>query len=98
MGSRIFVFGLPYENGGVFMIVVNIAEDRSLTLPKSCGLFLKKGMQFLLFQSDDEIVLKRIKDPDIKRRALTPSKRGPMTLDEISEIVHEVRRKSRKRR
>jgi hypothetical protein len=80
------------------MIVVNVAEDRSLTLPKSCDTFLKKGKKFLLFQSEDELVLKRVGDSDIKRRALSTSKHPPMTMEEICEIVRDVRRKSPKRK
>jgi len=84
--------------GGICMIVVNIDDNRTLTLPKSCSAFLKKGKNFMFFQSDNEIILKRINDPDIKRRALRPSKYPIMTMDEISEIVREDRRKNREKK
>jgi hypothetical protein len=80
------------------MVVVNVSEDRTLTLPKSCASFLKKGKDFLLFQSEDEIVLKRINGPDIKSRALSPSSRPPLTMEEICEMVHDVRRKTLKKK
>ena len=80
------------------MTVITVTDDRTLTLPKSCSAFLKKGKSFLLFQTDDEVILKRIDNPDIRRRASLPSKRPPVSLEEITDLVNDVRRKNLKKR
>ena len=72
-------------------------KNRTVTLPKSYDAFFRKGDDFLLFKSDDELILKQVQYPEIKRKALSPSKKPPMTLEEICEIVREVRRKTRKK-
>jgi hypothetical protein len=69
-----------------------------MTLPKSFESFLHKGNDFLVFQSDDELLLKQVRYPELKRRALTPSKKPPMTLEEICEIVRDVRRQEARKK
>jgi hypothetical protein len=73
-------------------------KKRTMTLPKSFEPFLDKGNEFLVFQSDDELLLKQVRRPELKLRALMPSKEPPMSLEEIDKIVHEVRRETAKKR
>lgn len=69
-------------------------RNRTLTLPKSYDSFLEKGSEFILFKSGDELLFKQVRYPDLKRRALKQSRLPIMSLSEINEIVHDVRRKT----
>lgn len=88
---------IPIERE-VFAMEKVCIRNRTLTLPKSYDAFLRKGGDFILFKSDDELILKQVQAPDFKRRASTPSKKPPMSMEEINDIIHHVRRTTAKKK
>ncbi len=76
--------------------VVQIGDDNTITLPADVMQAFKPTDRFLVLRQGDTLILKRV-DPVsyLERVASTPSSEPPLTLDEINEIVHEVRRKNR---
>ena len=57
---------------------------------------IEKGSRFIVLQSDDTIMLKQIRKP-VWRAAASLSDENPIHLEQIDEIVHNVRR-NRKRK
>lgn len=73
--------------------VIELGADNSLTLPNEIAQVLGPGSRILVLKQEDTIILKRILPPRITDIvANTPETEPPLTLEEINEIVHEVRR------
>lgn len=73
------------------MYKATLTKNLRLTLPSSFRKFLKRGKQFMVYESDDAIMLKQIQEkpwPADMNHGIEP-----MSLEEIDEVVHEVRRK-----
>lgn len=73
--------------------VVELAANNTVQLPDNLLTGLRAGERFVVIRNGDTILLKRIslrRITDIV--AETPSSEPPLSLDEINEIVHEVRR------
>ena len=77
------------------MQVVSVSPDRTVTLPDTCEELLKKGHEFMVFTTDDGVLLKQVMNADIRERALRESSEPPMTEEEIVEMVHQVREEIR---
>lgn len=73
--------------------VIELGADNTLTLPAEIAQALGPGSRVLVMKQGDTIILKRIHPPRITDIvANTPETEPPLTLEEINEIVHEVRR------
>lgn len=79
-------------------IIISVTEDRQLELPPEIQSKLNPGDEYMIWQSDDTILFKKIQKPlaysDLweKIEALG-SDPNELSLEEISEIVREVRRR-----
>lgn len=80
-------------------IIVSVTEDRQLELPPEFQAKLNPGDEYMIWDTEDSILFKKIQKPlqfsELRRRveALKPDPEQP-TLEEISEMVREVRRES----
>lgn len=80
-------------------IIVSVTEDRQLELPPEIQAKLNPGDEYMIWESEDSILFKKIQKPllfsELRRRveALGPDPDQP-TLEEISEMVREVRRQN----
>lgn len=73
--------------------VVELDANNRVQLPADLVNGLRVGERFLALRLGDTILFKRIHPPRITDIvANTPETEPPLTLDEINEIVHEVRR------
>jgi hypothetical protein len=84
--------------------VVFVTDDRAIALPREIQATLQPGDEYLVWQTDDTILLKKVQKPmafgsavslriaDIraKVKALGNDPEEP-TLEELSQIAHEVR-------
>ncbi len=74
--------------------IVELSSDGRLQLPDGIAQHFNPTDRFLVWAEGDTILFKRIETPrvtDIVAEA--PETVEPMSMEEISEIVHEVRRK-----
>jgi hypothetical protein len=62
-------------------VVVVLSEDNTITLPDEVARQFHPTDRFALLQQGDTLILKRVS--------------APLSLDEISDIVHELRSKRR---
>jgi bifunctional DNA-binding transcriptional regulator/antitoxin component of YhaV-PrlF toxin-antitoxin module len=80
-------------------IIVSVTEDRQLELPPELQAKLNPGDEYMIWETEDSILFKKIQKPlqfsELRRRveALGPDPEQP-TLEEISEMVREVRRQN----
>ncbi len=75
------------------LAVVELTENNMLHLPDNLVREFRTGERFVVLRYGDTILLKRISFPRITDIvAQTPSEEPPLTMEEINEIVHEVRR------
>ncbi|MBW4517693.1 MAG: hypothetical protein KME11_21015 [Timaviella obliquedivisa GSE-PSE-MK23-08B] len=79
--------------------VVFVTSDRAIALPPEIQATLQPGDEYLVWQTDDTILLKKVQKPmaiaDIraKVKALGTDPEEP-TLEELSQIVHDVHQQS----
>jgi hypothetical protein len=79
--------------------IVFVTSDRAIALPPEIQATLQPGDEYLVWQTDDTILLKKVQKPmaiaDIRSKvnALGRDSEEP-TLEELSQIVHEVRQQS----
>ena len=78
------------------MDTITVSKDMRLKLPKTYKKIIEKGSRFIVSQSDDTIMLKQIRKP-VWSAAASIRDDNPMSLEQIDEIVHKVRR-NRKRK
>ena len=77
--------------------IISITEDRQLELPPEIQAKLRPGDEYMIWETEDTILFKKIKKPldlpELLERieALGSDSEAP-TLEEISAIVREVRR------
>jgi hypothetical protein len=73
--------------------VVELMEKNILHLPDNLVSGLHTGERFIVLRNGDTLLLKRIQPARITDIvAKTPPSEPPLTMEEIHEIVHEVRR------
>lgn len=76
--------------------LVSVTSDRQLELPPAIQSTLQPGDEYLIWQTEDTILFKRIQKPttlaDIRAKvsALGPDPEEP-TLEELSQLVRDVR-------
>lgn len=76
--------------------VISVTSDRQLELPPELQATLQPGDEYLIWQTDDTILFRKVQRPislaDIRLRvnALGVDPEEP-TLEELSQIVREVR-------
>jgi hypothetical protein len=76
--------------------VVFVDSDRAIELPAEIQATLQPGNEYLVWQTEDTILLKKVQKPNAivdiraKVKALGQDPEEP-TLEELSQIVHEVR-------
>jgi hypothetical protein len=76
--------------------IVLITDDRVIALPPEIQATLQPGDEYLVWQTEDTLLLKKVQKPmtiaDIRAKvnALGSDPEQP-TLDELSQIIHEVR-------
>jgi hypothetical protein len=79
--------------------IVFINSNRAIELPAEIQATLQPGDEYLVWQTEDTILLKKVQKPNTiadiraKVKALGKDPDEP-TLEELSQIVHEVRQQS----
>ncbi len=79
--------------------IVSITKNRQLELPPEIQAKLNPGDEYMIWETGDSILFKKLQKPlqfsELRRRveALGPDPAQP-TLEEISEMVREVRRQN----
>lgn len=82
-------------------IIVSVTPEGNLELPPEIREKIRPGDEYLLWQTEDSILLKKIQKPldweELRRRrdAIGPDP-NELTMEEICEIVREVRRERSK--
>lgn len=72
--------------------LATLNEDHTLRLPVEVAKHFKASDRFLVWREGETLVLKRISASPLKAVEQGPSGE-PLSLVEINDIVHEVRRK-----
>jgi len=78
--------------------MVDIAEltaQYTLKLPPDIAARFRPSDRFVGWVEEDTLYLKRITPPPVTRIVAQAPEGEPMSLEEINEIVHEVRRQRR---
>ncbi|RMF31064.1 MAG: hypothetical protein D6759_10705 [Chloroflexi bacterium] len=78
--------------------MVEIAEmtsQRTLELPEAIASRFRPADRFVVWVEGDTLYLKRITPPPVTEIVAQAPEGEPLSLDEISDIVHEVRRQRR---
>jgi hypothetical protein len=79
--------------------MVKIAEmtgKDTLKLPADVAELFRASDRFVVWIEGDTLHLKRMTPPQVTRMVDEAPEGEPMSLDEINEIVHEVRRQRRR--
>jgi len=73
--------------------IVELSLDYQITLPAEVAQRFRPADRFFVWPQGDTLILKRVTIPRVSEIvAMTPETHSPLTLEEIDEIVHEVRR------
>ena len=73
--------------------VVEVSSDYKITLPLEIARRFRPTDRFFVWSQGDTLILKRVTIPRVTDIvATTPETCPPLTMEEIDEIVHEVRR------
>ncbi len=78
--------------------MVKIAEMTNmdtLKLPPEVASLFRPSDRFVIWADGDTLYLKRITPPPVTRLVAEAPEGEPLSMDEINEIVHEVRRRRR---
>ncbi len=76
-------------------VVVVLSEDNTITLPDEVARQFHPTDRFALLQQGDTLILKRVSAPRVSDIVAAAPNEAPLSLDEISDIVHEVRSQRR---
>lgn len=77
--------------------VVELGADNNITLPADLTRGFRFADRFLVIVQGDTVILKRITPLNVLDRvAAATDDEPPPTMEEISEMVHEVRRQYRR--
>ena len=73
--------------------IVELSLDYQITLPAEVARKFRPADRFFVWPQGDTLILKRVTIPRVTEIvAMTPETQPPLALEEIDEIVHEVRR------
>lgn len=76
--------------------VVELGADKTMTLSADILQVFQPSDRFLVTIQGDMVILKRITPVNVLDRvAAMPDDDPPLTMDEINEIIHEVRQQHR---
>jgi len=80
-------------------ITVSVSPDGKLEIPADIQTQLQPGDQYQVIVTTDKIIFEKVAGFDWeelrRRRESLPPEPNPMTMEEICEIVREVRREKR---
>jgi hypothetical protein len=75
--------------------IAELTEQNTLKLPPEVAARFRPSDRFVVWVEGDTLHFKRITPPSVAAVVGEASEEEPMSLDEINEIVHEVRRQRR---
>ena len=75
--------------------IAELTSQRTLELPEKIAARFRPADRFVVWVEGDTLYLKRITPPPVTEIVAQAPEGEPLSLDEISEIVHEVRRQRR---
>lgn len=75
--------------------IAELTDQDTLRLPARIAERFQPTDRFVIVQDGDNLYLKKITRPDVLRRVADSGEDEGMSLDEISAIVHKVRRRRR---
>jgi hypothetical protein len=76
-------------------VVVVLGADNTITLPDAVARQFQPADRFVLVQQDDTLILKRLDVPRVSDIVGAAPDEPAMGLDEISDIVHQLRSERR---
>jgi len=75
--------------------IAELTEQQTLKLPPEIAAPFRPLDRFVVWAEGDTLHLKRVTPPPVTKIVEQASEGEPMSLDEINEIVHEVRRQQK---
>jgi hypothetical protein len=72
-----------------------LTDQDMLRLPAGVAKRFRPADRFVIVQDGDNLYLKKITRPDVLKRVMESDEGDRMSLEEISAMVHEVRRRRR---
>lgn len=76
-------------------VVVVLSEDNTITLPDEIARQFHPTDRFALLRQGDTLILKRVSSPRVSDLVAAIPDDAPLSLDEISDIVHDLRSQRR---
>ncbi len=76
--------------------IAEMTDKDTLRLPSEVAELFRTSDRFVVWIEGDTLHLKRMTPPQVTRIVNEAAEGDPMSLDEINEIVHEVRRQQKK--
>lgn len=73
--------------------LAEMTSPRTLELPSEVAELFRPADRFVVWAEGDTLYLKRITPTPVTKIVAQAPKGKPMTMDEVNEIVHEVRRR-----
>ena len=84
----------PLERGRNMAKIAELTSERTLKLPPEIADRFRPSDRFVVWAEGDTLYLKRITPPPVTEIVARAPEGEPLSLDEINEVVHEVRRQS----
>ncbi len=75
--------------------IAELTSQYTLKLPDEIRARFRPSDRFLVWAEGDTVYLKRLTPPPVTKIVAQAPEEEPLSMDEISEIVHEIRRKRR---
>jgi hypothetical protein len=75
--------------------IAELETPDTLTLPAGIAKRFRPADRFIVWTEGDMLHLKRMHAPSVTELVAQAPEGDPLSLDEINELVHEVRRQSR---
>ncbi len=75
--------------------IAEVTEQRTLKLPHDIASRFRPSDRFIVWADGDTLHLKRITPSPVTQIVADAPEGEPMSLDEINEIVHELRRQQK---
>jgi len=75
--------------------IAELTEQQTLKLPPEIAARFRPLDRFVVWAEGDTLHLKRVTPPPVTKIVEQAPEGEPMSLDEINEIVHEVRRQQK---
>ncbi|MDP3046436.1 MAG: hypothetical protein Q8O07_03070 [Chloroflexota bacterium] len=75
--------------------ITELSARRTIRLPQAVAARFRPSDRFLVWTDGDTVHLKRITPPLVTRIVESAPAGEPLVMEEISEMVHEVRRRRR---